>query len=48
VGGVGLVFFGRDRLHFFGLIGIREVTIVLLIVGTVVLARAIRQAARRL
>jgi hypothetical protein len=41
-------FFGRDMLHFFGRIGTREVVIVLLIAGTVIGARAIKQAARRL
>ncbi len=44
-----LFFFGgRDLLHLFSRIGIREITIVLLIVGATVLDRVIRQAARRL
>jgi hypothetical protein len=45
-----LVFFGGDLLHFFGSIriGIRELTIVVLIVGTVVVARELRRAAKRL
>ncbi len=41
--GVELYFFGGDLVYFPGHIGIREVTIALLIVGTVVLARAIRR-----
>jgi hypothetical protein len=43
-----LVFFGRDLLHFFGRIGIREVVIVLLIVGTAVTTRQLKHAAKRL
>jgi hypothetical protein len=43
-----LAFFGRDFLHFWGRIGIREVTIVLLIVGTVVTIRQLKHAAKRL
>jgi hypothetical protein len=43
-----LPFFGRDLLHFFGRIGIRELTIVLLIVGTLVAARQLKHAAKRL
>jgi hypothetical protein len=43
-----LVFFGRDFLHVFGRIGIRELTIVLLIVGTLVTARQLKHAAKRL
>jgi hypothetical protein len=43
-----LVFFGRDLLHFFGRIGIREVVIVLLIMGTVVTTRQLGHAEKRL
>jgi hypothetical protein len=43
-----LAFFGRDFLRFFGRIGIREMTIALLIVGTVVTARQLKHAAKRL
>jgi hypothetical protein len=43
-----LFFFKRDFLYFLGQVGTREVIIVLLVVGTVVTARAIKQAARRL
>ena len=46
--GIELHFFGRDGVSVAGRIGIREITIVLLIAGAVVLARAIRHAARRL
>ena len=40
--------FHVDMLHLLGRIGMREVVIVLLVAGTVIGARAIRQAARRL
>jgi hypothetical protein len=43
-----LAFFGKDSLHVFGRIGIRELTIVVLVVGTVVVARELRRAAKRL
>jgi hypothetical protein len=43
-----LVFFGRDLLHLFGRIGIREVVIALLILGTVVTVRQLQHAAKRL
>ena len=43
-----LAFFGRDVLHVFGRIGTKEVVIALLIVGTVVTARQIKHAAKRL
>jgi hypothetical protein len=45
---VELAFFGRDLLYFFGRIGIRELAIVLLIVGTAVTARQLKHAAKRL
>lgn len=43
-----VLFFGRDILHVLDRIGTREVVIVLLVAGTVLGARAIRQTARRL
>jgi len=46
--GVELYFFRTNLVGVAGSIGIREITIALLIVGTIVLVRAIRHAARRL
>jgi hypothetical protein len=43
-----VVLFGRDLLHFFGRIGIRELVIAALILGTVVTVRQLQQAAKRL
>jgi hypothetical protein len=45
---VELAFFRRDLLYFFGRIGIRELAIVLLIVGMAVIARQLKHAAERL